>query len=408
MNARPRLAIVASHAIPYYAPYYRALTKDGRVNVRVFLGSRIGLDATRDPGMGIDIAWRTDLLAGYDHEFLPGWERVANTNPGKVNNPGVGKALSVFKPDVVLLHGYTHKTMLRALAWCVTHRVPAMMISDSSLHTATRPTVHKMKRAFLPLIFRRFSAMLAIGDANQRYYETFGFPSRKIFRVPNAVDEGFWAFRERRESERSRLRNELGLSDDDFAVLYVGKLIRRKRPKDLLEALAKMANRPSRRPVKVLFAGDGELRKELEAQALQLGLPAKFLGFINIDALPGYFCAADALAHPAEHETFGVIVIEAAIMGLPLILSDRVGAIGPTSIARPGVNTVTYPSGDTVALADAIHRVAGDPELVQCLGRASLDISRELDWRQSVRGTLQAIDCCLGNRGALSTDCSLP
>lgn len=397
MTTKPRLAVVVSHAIPYYAPYYRALTRSGEVELRVFLGSRIGLDATRDPGMGVDIAWRTDLLAGYAHELLPGWEKVKDTAFGSVDNPGLGQALASFRPDVVLLHGYTNKTMLRALAWCLRHRVPAMMISDSSLHSATPPAVQHLKRAVLPRIFRRFSAMLAIGDANQRYYETFGFPRERIFRVPNAVDEGFWAFRQKRDAERRRTRTELGLAPEDFAVLYVGKLIPRKRPGDLLQALDVIAAQPpSRRPVKVLFAGDGELRSTLEQMIASSGVPARLLGFVNIDELPRYFCAADALAHPAEHETFGVIVIEAAILGLPLILSDRVGAIGPTSIARPGVNTITYPCADTAALAGAIYRVANDDALARRLAEASLTVSEELDWRQSVRGTLQAIDCCLG------------
>jgi glycosyltransferase involved in cell wall biosynthesis len=396
-SARPRLAVVVSHAIPYYAPLYRALTSSGAVDLCVFLASRIGLDATRDPGMGVDIAWRTDLLAGYRHQLLPGWEKVKDTRFGQVDNTGIGATLAAFAPDVVLLHGYSNKTMLKTIAWCLANNVPMMMISDSSLNHASASKLAGLKNIVLPLMFRRFSAMLAIGDANQRYYETYGVPRDRIFRVPNVVDEGFWAFRQKRHSERERTRAELGLTPQDCAVLFVGKLMPRKRPGDLLAALDIIRTRTQAagRPIKLLLAGDGELRTALEAEAAQRGLPARFLGFVNIDELPRYFCAADLLAHPAEHETFGVIVIEAAILGLPLVLSDRVGAIGPTSIARPGVNAITFPSGDAAALADALLQVAQDSALAQRLSDASLAISEELDARQSVRGTLQAIDHCL-------------
>jgi glycosyltransferase involved in cell wall biosynthesis len=148
--------------------------------------------------------------------------------------------------------------------------------------------------------------------------------------------------------------------------------------------------------VRVLFVGDGELRAELEVAAQ--GLTAQFLGFINIDELPSIYCAADVLAHPAEIETFGVIVLEAAILGLPLVLSDRVGAIGPTSIARPGENAIVHRCGDTGALTQALRRLADEQHTIDRMSRASLVISEELDGRKSVSGTVAAIECCLGRQ----------
>lgn len=395
---KPRLAIIDSHPVPYHVSIYRALAQDGRVDVKAFFASRIGVDKTPDPGMGVDIAWNTDLLSGYEHAFLPGAETIKNTSFRELDNSGVGKALAGYAPDAVIILGYTQRTMMRAIAWCRVNGVAAMMLSDSSLHSGTGKAVRVLKRMLLPQIFRQFSAFLSIGDANAAYLKAFGVPGEKIFSVPYLPDDGFRSYRSRRDEARQQWRARLGLADDVFAVLFVGKLIARKRPGDLLEALARLrAMNKGGRPVKVLFAGDGVERASLERRARELDVPADFLGFVNIDTLPALFCAADALAHPAEIETFGVIVIEAAIMGLPLILSDRVGAIGPNSIARPDVNTITYPCADTSALAEAIHRVANDAELARRLGNASLAISDELDKQQAVRGTLQAIDYCLRN-----------
>ena len=396
MNRKPRLAVVVSHAIPYYAPLYRALVKHGGIDVRVFFASRIGLNATHDPGMGLDIVWKTDLLAGYEHEFLPGADAITATSFNSIDNPRVGEALAAFAPDVILIHGYVQKTPLKALAWARRRGVPAMMISDSSLHAGTSASMQLAKRMVLLLILRQFSAMLSIGDANQKYLETYGVPRSRIFRVPNMVDEGFWAFREKRAAVRQRVRAELGLVDNDLAVLFVGKLIPRKRPGDIVEALLELARRqPGARTVKALFAGDGVQRAELEQRAAAAGVPARFLGFVNIDTLPGYYCAADVLAHPAEIEAFGVIVLEAAILGLPLVLSERVGALGPTSIARAGENVFVHPCADIPALADALQRLAREPVTLARMAAASLRISEELDWRMVVAGTQAAIDYCL-------------
>jgi glycosyltransferase involved in cell wall biosynthesis len=392
MSRKSRFAVVVSHAIPYYVPYYRALVKHGGLDLRVYFASRIGLDKTLDPGMGIELAWQTDLLRGYEHVFLVNAAFITQASFRKVDNPDVGRALDAFAPDVVLIHGYMQMTMLRALAWCRRSNVPALMISDSSLHSGTSLLMRGLKHLVLPSIMRQFSAFLSVGDANQKYLETYGVPRTHIFHVPNLVDEGFWTHRERREDQRARMRRSLGLDENDLTVLYVGKLIARKRPRDLIAALTYLRSMPpTARPITVLFAGDGALRGTLEREAAELGLPARFLGFVNIDALPGYYCAADVLAHPAEIETFGVVVIEAATLGLPLVLSDRVGAIGPASIARPGENVLTYPCADTVALAAALHRLASEPETLSLLGTASLRISHELDWRKAVSGTLAAI-----------------
>lgn len=397
MTQRIRLAVVASHPIQYYAPFYRALTANSPLDVHAIFASRIGYESMLDPGMGVELSWKMDLLGGYSHEFLPEAAKIRRTGFREVDNPSVGAALARFRPDVVLLHGYANMTMLRALTWCRRRRVPTLMISDSSLHGGTGLAGRAIKRAMLPMIFRQYSAFLSIGDANQRYLEAFGVSPQRIFSVPNMVDEGFWAFRERRADERAKRRAALGLTDDDLAALFVGKLIARKRPADLLAALDALRHLPpTKRKVRVLFVGDGERRAELESAAQ--GLPAQFLGFINVDELPSIYCAADVLVHAAEIETFGVIVLEAAVLGLPLVLSDRVGAIGPTSIARSGENALVYRCGETDALAQALRRLADENESLDRMGRASLAISEELDGRKSVSGTIAAVEYCLGRR----------
>jgi glycosyltransferase involved in cell wall biosynthesis len=396
MAERTRFAVVASHPIQYYAPYYRALAGKGNLQVRAFFASRIGIDKTMDPGMGVEIEWKMDLLGGYEHEFLPGAERIKTTGPRKINNTGVGAALERFGPDIVLLHGFAQMTMLKALVWCRRKRVPAMMISDSSLHAGTGRVMRGLKSAVLPVIFRQIGAFLCIGDANARYLQAFGVPSARRFRVPNMVDEGFWAYRERRAEARAWMRAELGLDANDLAVLFVGKLMGRKRPGDLLAALKRLSeHHTTSKRVKLLFVGDGELRAGLQAAAARDRLPAHFLGFINIDKLPAYYCAADVLAHPAEIETFGVIVLEAAILGLPLVLSEKVGAIGRSSIARPGENALIHACGDVEALSGLLARLASEPETLARLGEASSRISTDHDGHVSVAGTLAAIECCV-------------
>jgi glycosyltransferase involved in cell wall biosynthesis len=353
-----------------------------------------------DPsGMGVAFSWKTDLLSGYEHEFLPESSGIATTKFSDVDNPSITTYLNEFCPDVVLLHGYAHKTLLRALYWCRCRDIPLMMISDRSFSGVTTPIRRLARRIVLPKLLRQFDAFLVIGDAIQKFYESFGARRESIFRVPNMLDEGFWRLRDRKQDERLRIRHNLGIRDE-FVVLYVGKLIRRKRPQDLLAALAILQRRLKTHRVRVVFVGDGEMRAELETTASNASLPVHFLGFVNIDELPRYYCAADVLAHPAENESYGIVTLEAAVFGLPLILSDRVGAIGPTSIARPGENTLVHVCKDVAALADAIERLANEPETWARMSRASERFAQDHDGGLSVSNTLAAMRSCLKSRKA--------
>jgi glycosyltransferase involved in cell wall biosynthesis len=392
-----RFTVVVSHPIQYYAPFYRALAAQSGMDVHVIYASRIGLDRTLDKGMGVELAWKMDLLGGYGHEFLPEASTITSTDFRTMDAPSIVKALHRRQPTVVLLHGFSNKLTLRALAWCRRHKVPTLMISDSSLHAGTPLWARAAKRAVLPMLLAQYGAFLAIGDSNQAYLESFGVLPRRIFRVPNMVDEGFWQRREQRAAAREAWRARLDLAPDELALLFVGKLKPRKRPGDVLAALERVrSSGGAQRPIRALFAGNGEQMELLTERARTQDLPATFLGFVNVDELPSLYCAADALVHPAEIETFGVIVLEAAILGLPLVLSERVGALGPTSVARSGQNALVHACGDVEGLATAIRRLANEPQTLAALADASIAVSRDHDGRKSVAGTVAAVRHCLG------------
>jgi glycosyltransferase involved in cell wall biosynthesis len=391
VNGKIRLAIVVTHPIQYYVPLYRALAQSGAFDVVVFYGSRIGLESFRDIEMGVEVKWKMDLLGGYRSVFLPAADHIKTVSFRSVNNPGVGVALAAFKPDVMLIHGYAVITVLKALAWARAKGVPAMMTSDSSTHVSSGRWRLHVKRIIVPFLFRQFSAFLTMSDKSENYLMALGVPRALMFRLPMLVDEVFWKVRENRAKERALIRGSLGIGEDELTVAYVGKLYSGKRVYDLIEALARIRSEAVVRPsLRLLVVGDGEQRGELERQAEAARVPANFVGFVNVDEVPGYYAAADILVHPAELEQYGMVALEAAIVGVPLIMSDRVGAVGPSSIARSGENTIVYPCGDVPALAESIRSLVDDPALRARMGKASLRISAEHDGKKSVAAVLTA------------------
>ena len=391
MSDRKRLAVVVSHPIQYFAPLYRALAAEPSLDLHVLFASRIGLDETFDPDMGAPVAWAMDLTGGYSHEFLPEAAHVDKVSFRGVDNPSVSAALRRFAPDAVILHGYATVTMLRALAWCRFHGARAILISDSSSHGAAAGPRRWAKMMIAPLLLRQYSAALTMSERGERHLASLGYPSDRMFRTPVMIDTGFWSARRERMQRRADERARLDLAEDAFVLLYAGKLHPRKRVLDALSALERLNDERPAGAVTLLIAGDGVEREALRQFASERGLDVRMLGFVNVDALPQLYAAADALVHPAENEQYGMVVLEAAVVGLPVILSDRIGAVGATSIARPDINTLVYPCADIRALVRAMASLRDDAELRNRMGAASLAISADHSGPESVRAVRRAV-----------------
>jgi glycosyltransferase involved in cell wall biosynthesis len=330
-----------------------------------------------------------DLTGGYEHEFLTGAESIRQISFRQVNNPGVERRLEEYRPDVLVVAGYSLLTTLRVIRWANRRGVPVLMISDSELlhHRALAKRV--LKQLLLRPLFRRIAGFLTTGDNNRAYFRHYGVPAEKLFPCPLTIEESaYLAARARRAELRAQTRARLQIPDDAFVVVFVGKLIPRKRPADLLAAVAAGAAGPR---VCILLVGDGELRPALERQATALPAAAyRFAGFINQRELPAMYAAADALAHPAEMDPHPLSINEAVLLGLPVVVSDKVGSIGPTDTVRPNMNALVHPVGDVPALAAALRRLAENPALVRELGEGSLRVAAETGSAASTAGFVRA------------------
>ncbi len=392
-----RIAVVVTHPIQYFVPLYRALAATRGVQLKVFYCSRIGLETFHDPGMGVELSWSMDMLGGYDSVFLAGAEAIKSLRWSAVDNPDVATALSAFAPDTVIINGYARRTLLRALLWCHRRGVPAILMSDSTMSASSGRLRGAAKAVLVPRLLRRLAAMLTMSERSETYFRGLGVAPERLFRVPTMMDEVFWSAQQQRWSLREETRAQLGFERDDMVLLYVGKIYPGKRVGDILSAMVRLQH-PS---LRLLVVGDGDQRTALAEQAKSAGVSALFTGFINIDKLPRYYCAGDILVHPAEIEQFGMIAIEAAILGLPMVVSDRVGAIGATSIARPGVNALVYPCGDVAKLAASIERLATDGGLRARMSESSLAIADDHRGPRSVAGVISAlafVRACGGRR----------
>lgn len=181
-------------------------------------------------------------------------------------------------------------------------------------------------------------------------------PRRPVAAIPSAVPPPARASRE----ELAALRDELGLDADGPPVVgIVGRLQRWKGQARLLDALWLLRREGLETRALIVGAGheaiDPGYEDEVRAHARALGLDARFTGQVPDAAHHLQLC--DVLVSAAEHEPFGMTVVEALALGVAVVAVD---AGGPREVLDGGRWGVLAPSGAAPDLATAIGRVLRD------------------------------------------------
>jgi glycosyltransferase involved in cell wall biosynthesis len=122
-----------------------------------------------------------------------------------------------------------------------------------------------------------------------------------------------------------------------------------------------------------------------------------FAGDIEWEKLVEVYVAADVFALLSEREPWAVVVNEAAACGLPLVLSDRVGAAHDLLVE--GENGFLVPAGDVDAAARALRALASNAALRETQGTRSRELARDWGYGPSVEGLQAAVREAAADRG---------
>jgi glycosyltransferase involved in cell wall biosynthesis len=374
---RRRLVILTEIIAPYRIPVFNALAARCEIELHVIFLSRTDT-STRQ--------WRVyEDEIRFSYEVLPCWRRRI----GKYNlllNANVASALYAAAPDVVVCGGYNYLAAWQAMNWAKRNQVPFLLWSESTAQDRRKQhfPVEWLKHKFL----RNCDGFVVPGRSAQEYLQQFVSRSRQIFLARNAVDIELFATKcASIRTDADRLRGELALPARYF--LYVGRLVRSKGVFDLIRAYAALpAN--LRAEVSLVFAGDGPMRPELEAQAREI-YPgaAHFVGFIQRDDLASYYALAECLVVPTHTDPWGLVVNEAMACGLPVICTAVAGCAA--DLVRD--NGILVRPGDVMQLAQAMQQIANDSELRQSMSRHSADLIRNFSPEACAAGFAEATLC---------------
>lgn len=183
-----------------------------------------------------------------------------------------------------------------------------------------------------------------------------GIPKRKIRLVYNAVDLELW------REDTSTLREELGVGEETFLFLFAARLVEGKGHAWLLDSVKELKG-SAERPFRLVLAGDGPLRAELERRTEELGLSdaVTFLGFR--EDMSNLYHGVDLTLCPSESETLSLLLLESLACGTPA-LATNVGGI-PDILSSKHDCGAMVPYGDTNALAEAMAGIMDDRDTLR-------------------------------------------
>ena len=199
--------------------------------------------------------------------------------------------------------------------------------------------------------------------------QLFATPTDHVSVIANGIDVQRWHAEPDRTAHARTVHARTGP-----LLVFVGRLEWEKGAHTLIDALPRLRRRiPG---VRAVIAGRGGHADELQRQvrARRLSSVVDFVGWLPEPELHGLVAAADALVVPSLYEPFGMVALEGAALGAPLVVA-RTG--GLAEFVDEGVTGRVFEPGDVESLAEAVTEAIGDPEGSRTMAGAARQKAQE-------------------------------
>ncbi len=216
--------------------------------------------------------------------------------------------------NFIIMNGYVNSEFVILFLLNFYYKKPIGIESDTQFSLPKNILKACLKKNYLNYIFRnKYIYGLAGGTKNHfALFRNFGMPVSHISLMPMMVD-----------NDKYKNENYQNKSFDTFNFLYVGRLVEQKNVRMLISAFEKISNNYSF--AKLLIVGEGSLSEDIKQENIN-NTNITFLGAKFNNDLIEVYKIGHVLILPSSYEPWGLVVNEALSAGLPVIVSDKVGA----------------------------------------------------------------------------------
>jgi len=166
--------------------------------------------------------------------------------------------------------------------------------------------------------------IVTVSYAMRDHLVRLGYEERKIRVIYNGIDAERYSPMRVSPEERLRVRKSLGISDDEFMILFIGRLSWVKGADTLVQSMPEILSRVPK--AKLVIVGLGDQQELLKHEASRLGIEDKVI--LKYEFLPEeekikFYAASDVCVFPSKYEPFGIVCTEAMSMGKPVVVGAR-------------------------------------------------------------------------------------
>jgi phosphatidylinositol alpha-1,6-mannosyltransferase len=283
----------------------------------------------------------------------------------------IDDAARAWRPSLLIATG--QRALLTAAAFSAFHRVPWAAVGHGSEFLSRSALSRAMTRRAL----ESAATVIAVSEYTAGLIRAGARP-RRLTVIPNAADDE--RFRPGLATDELRARWGVGVGP---VVLTVGQVSERKAQDVIIHALPRiLAERPD---ATYVMAGLPTLKEPLAALAAELGVAARvrFAGMVSDEELPLAYNLADVFALVSRRtaggdvEGYGIVVQEAALCGVPAVVSRDCGL---TEAIREGETGLSVPPDDPQATAAAVLALLNDEPRRREMGRRARELALAATW----------------------------
>lgn len=283
--------------------------------------------------------------------------------------PRVRRDLAEFAPNIVHVSS-PDLSAHRAITWARGRGIPVV----ASVHTRfdtylayyKLQNLEPMVRAILRRMYLRCDAIVAPSESMASVLRAQRM-NRDISIWTRGVDRDHFN-PGRRDMQ---WRRNLGINDDEFVVLYLGRIVMEKAIDVFSDAMEVLAEKGVK--FRVLIVGEGPARPWLEERLPE----AIYTGHLAGAELATAVASADVFLNPSTTEAFGNVTLEAMASALPVVAVQSTGA---TNLVTHGKSGFLAEPGDYETIADELATYAQNPEMRHKHGLAGLKVAKTHDW----------------------------
>lgn len=213
-------------------------------------------------------------------------------------------------------------------------------------------------------IIQRGDVLRTVNEAEKAKYITMGVDPARVYVIPVPVLLGRFS-PVGPPGEEATLRAMLGIPSDGRMLLWVGRPVFFKRVPLLIEVLARL--RATHSDVHLVLVGDFAARPDICAEIARLDLNecAHLAGAVSHERLPSYYRLCDIYVHSSVYEGFGLVMVEAAASGKPVVSTHTAGAQEIVVDGKTGLLCRIENVGDLVA---KLVTLLDDPDRAAAMG----------------------------------------